>query len=240
MARAIDDQLKTRGEQHVWLDISHKSADQTRAHFPKIYARCLEVGLDITSDKIPVVPAAHYMCGGVQTDVNGQTSITNLLACGEVACTGLHGANRLASNSLLEAVVVGKRAAQLGADLVSHNDWNDNVPDWDDSGTTHPAEWVLISHNKDELRRIMWDYVGIVRSNHRLDRAARRIALLYEETEAFYRRSTVSAGLCELRNMIAVAFLVIQSASIRRESRGLHYMTDYPHSVENERRMTLL
>ena len=240
VARAIDDQLKTRGEQHVWLDISHKSADQTRAHFPKIYARCLEVGLDITSDKIPVVPAAHYMCGGVQTDVNGQTSITNLLACGEVACTGLHGANRLASNSLLEAVVVGKRAAQLGADLVSHNDWNDNVPDWDDSGTTHPAEWVLISHNKDELRRIMWDYVGIVRSNHRLDRAARRIALLYEETEAFYRRSTVSAGLCELRNMIAVAFLVIQSASIRRESRGLHYMTDYPHSVENERRMTLL
>ena len=180
------------------------------------------------------------MCGGVFTDVNGQTSIERLLACGEVAYTGLHGANRLASNSLLEALVVGSRSAKLAAELIKTSTWNEEIPDWDDSGTTHPAEWVLISHNKDELRRIMWDYVGIVRSNLRLERAARRINLLYEETETFYRRSRVSTGLCELRNMIAVAYLVIRSASMRRESRGLHFITDYPDTVENERRVTLI
>ena len=240
VARAIDDQLKTRGDHHVWLDISHKPADSILHHFPRIHARCLEVGIDITKDKIPVVPAAHYMCGGVFTDVNGQTSIERLLACGEVAYTGLHGANRLASNSLLEALVVGSRSAKLAAELIKTSTWNEEIPDWDDSGTTHPAEWVLISHNKDELRRFMWDYVGIVRSNLRLERAARRINLLYEETETFYRRSRVSTGLCELRNMIAVAYLVIRSASMRRESRGLHFITDYPDTVENERRVTLI
>jgi L-aspartate oxidase len=240
VARAIDDQLKTRGEQHVWLDISHKPAEVIKHHFPRIYSKCMEVGIDITKDKIPVVPAAHYMCGGVFTDVNGQSSIERLLACGEVACTGLHGANRLASNSLLEALVVGRRSADLAASIVAESSWNEEIPDWDDSGTTHPAEWVLISHNKDELRRIMWDYVGIVRSNLRLERAQRRIELLYEETEAFYRRSRVSSGLSELRNMIAVAYLVIRSASMRRESRGLHYITDYPETAENERRMTLI
>jgi L-aspartate oxidase len=240
VARAIDDQLKTHGDPHVWLDISHKPAEMIRHHFPRIYARCKEVGIDITKDKIPVVPAAHYMCGGVFTDVNGQTSIERLLACGEVACTGLHGANRLASNSLLEALVVGYRSSALAVEIMKTSNWMEEIPDWDDSGTTHPAEWILISHNQDELRRIMWDYVGIVRSNLRLERADRRINLLYEETEAFYRRSRVSLGLCELRNMIAVAYLVIRSASIRRESRGLHFITDYPETVENERRMTFI
>lgn len=240
VARAIDNELKTRGEDHVWLDISHKPSEFVRDHFPRIYNRCLEFGIDITKDKIPVVPAAHYMCGGVFTDVNGQTSIEHLLACGEVAYTGLHGANRLASNSLLEALVIGHRSAVHAIELSKTSNWRHEIPDWDDSGTIHPVEWILISHNKDELRQIMWDYVGIVRSTLRLERASRRIDLLYEETEAFYRRSRVSVGLCELRNMIAVAHLVIRSASIRRESRGLHFITDFPDLVENERRMTLI
>jgi len=240
VARAIDDQLKTSGDSHVWLDISHKSSAHVKRHFPKIYSRCLEVGIDITKQKIPVVPAAHYMCGGVYTDVNGQTSIDRLLACGEVSCTGLHGANRLASNSLLEALVVGRRSAEKAKMVKESSDWMDSLPNWDDSGTIRPGEWVLISHNKDELRRIMWDYVGIVRSNLRLERASRRLELLYKETEAFYRDSRVSVGLCELRNMIAVGYLIVRSASMRRESRGLHFITDYPETSENERRMTLI
>lgn len=240
VARAIDDQLKTRGDSHVWLDISHRPSGEVKKHFPGIYSRCMELGIDITRDRIPVVPAAHYMCGGVQTDVNGRTSIRRLLACGEVASTGLHGANRLASNSLLEALVVGRRSAEEAIAMHEDVSWMEEAPDWDDSGTTHPAEWVLVSHNRDELRRIMWDYVGIVRSNLRLERATRRTNLLYKETEAFFRRSRVSVGLCELRNMIAVAYLVIRSASMRRESRGLHYMVDFPEMVENERRSTLI
>lgn len=240
VARAIDDQLKTAGDSHVWLDISHKNSEEIRRHFPKIYARCLEVGIDITAEKIPVVPAAHYMCGGVFTDVNGQTSVERLLACGEVAYTGLHGANRLASNSLLEALVVGRRSAEKAHSILQNSDWVDRIPDWDDSGTSKPGEWILISHNKDELRRIMWDYVGIVRSNLRLERASRRLELLYEETEAFYRNSRVSVGLCELRNMAAVGYLIVRSAIMRRESRGLHFITDYPETNDNERRITLI
>ncbi len=240
VARAIDDQLKSRGETHVLLDITHKSTDFLESHFPNIYRTCLSFGYDMATDPIPVVPAAHYMCGGVQTDVDGQTSIMNLLAGGEVGCTGLHGANRLASNSLLEAVVIAHRAARRAVVQASTVDNIPNVPDWDDSGTENPLEWVLISHNRDELRRVMWDYVGIVRSVLRLERAARRTRLLYEETEDFYKKSKVSADLFELRNLIAVAFLIIRSAQMRRESRGLHYIIDYPESKQDENRLTLI
>ncbi len=240
VARAIDDQLKQRGEAYVLLDISHRSADQVREHFPTIYETCLRYGLDITRQPIPVVPAAHYQCGGVQTDLLAQTSVHGLFACGEVACTGLHGANRLASNSLLEALVFSHRAVPPAIAYTRAQVWNEAVPDWDASGTERPQEWVLISHNREELRRVMWDYVGIVRSSLRLERAFRRTHLLYEETEDYYRRSRVSSGLCELRNMIAVAYLIIRSAQMRRESRGLHFMLDYPEPVEAERRPSLV
>jgi L-aspartate oxidase len=240
VARAIDDQLKQRGDDYVYLDISHKPAQDILDHFPNIYETCLGFGIDITSQPIPVVPAAHYQCGGVKTDAHARTSISGLFACGEVACTGLHGANRLASNSLLEALVFGHRAVDTAVKYAASVSWREDIPEWDDSGTAHPAQWVLISHNQDELRRVMWDYVGIVRSVLRLERAERRTKLLYEETEAFYRRSRVSAGLCELRNMIAVAFLIIRSAQMRRESRGLHFMVDYPEKDPSEKRPTLV
>ena len=240
VARAIDDQLKQRGEDYVYLDISHRKKDDIIHHFPTIYNTCLKYGIDMTTDPIPVVPAAHYQCGGVLTDEFGQTSIKGLYASGEVACTGLHGANRLASNSLLEALVFSHRAEEKASAYAQESAWNDAIPDWDDSGTARPQEWVLISHNREELRRVMWNYVGIVRSSLRLDRAFRRTHLLYEETENYYRRSAVSAGLCELRNMIAVAYLIIRSAQMRRESRGLHYMLDFKELVEAERRPTLV
>ena len=240
VARAIDDQLKRRGDDHVYLDISHRPADIVKDHFPNIYETCLGYGVDITHEPIPVVPAAHYQCGGVQTDEGARTSIAGLFACGEVACTGLHGANRLASNSLLEALVFGHRAVEGAVEYAKTVSWREDIPEWDDSGTAQPDQWVLISHNQDELRRVMWDYVGIVRSVLRLERAERRTKLIYEETEAFYRRSRVSAGLCELRNMIAVAYLIIRSAQMRRESRGLHYMVDYPEKDPSERRPTLV
>ncbi len=240
VARAIDDQLKRRGDRHVYLDISHRPPEFVRDYFPHIYETCAGFGIDITRDPIPVVPAAHYQCGGVQTDAFARTTIAGLFACGEVACTGLHGANRLASNSLLEALVFSHRAVEKAVKYAAQASWSEEVPDWDDSGTAHPDQWVLISHNRDELRRVMWDYVGIVRSMLRLERAGRRTKLLYEETEAFYRRSRVSAGLCELRNMIAVAYLIIRSAQMRRESRGLHYMVDYPEKDPSEKRPTLV
>lgn len=240
VARAIDDQLKKRGEDYVLLDISHKPADYLREHFPTIRETCLRFGIDITREPIPVVPAAHYQCGGVVTDRMGRTSIEGLYACGEVACTGLHGANRLASNSLLEALVFAHRAAEAAIDEIASAKSPNGVPDWDESGTAHPQEWVLVSHNRSELQRIMWDYVGIVRSTLRLERARRRIVMLSEETEDFYRRSTVSTGLCELRNLVAVAHLIIKCAQRRRESRGLHYTLDYPQSQEDERRDTLV
>lgn len=240
VARAIDDQLKQRGEEYVLLDVSHRPADEIREHFPHIYQTCLDFGIDVTQQPIPVVPAAHYQCGGVQTDHYGRTSITGLFACGEVTCTGLHGANRLASNSLLEALVFSHRAVHPSIEYARDAEFVKGVPDWDASGTERPNEWVLIRHNREELRRVMWDFVGIVRSSLRLDRAFRRTKLLYEETEDFYRRTRVSAELCELRNMIAVAYLIIRSAQMRRESRGLHYMLDYPEAVEQERRPTLV
>lgn len=240
VARAIDDQLKQRGEEYVLLDVSHRPADDVREHFPHIYETCRQYGIDITTEPIPVVPAAHYQCGGVQTDYRARTSIAGLFACGEVSCTGLHGANRLASNSLLEALVFSHRAVDASLEYARTTRFRTDVPEWDTSGTQRPNEWVLVSHNKEELRRVMWDYVGIVRSSLRLDRAFRRTRLLHEETEDFYRRTRVSAELCELRNMIAVAYLIIRSAQMRRESRGLHYMLDYPEAVEGERRPTLV
>lgn len=240
VARAIDDQLKQRGQEYVLLDISHRPAEAVRTHFPTIYERCLQRGLDITRAPIPVVPAAHYQCGGVATDVEGRTTLRGLFAAGEVAYTGLHGANRLASNSLLEALVFSHRAARAARAYVAEKAALPAIPAWDDSGTERPQEWVLVSHNRAELRRVMSDYVGIVRSNHRLERAARRTHLLFEETEDFYRRTRLSSGLCELRNLITVAYLIIRSARMRRESRGLHYTLDYPAPNEQERRPTLL
>lgn len=240
VARAIDDQLKQRGEAFVYLDISHRSPDHIQQHFPTIQERCKRFGIDITREPIPVVPAAHYQCGGVITNAQAETSIAGLLACGEVACTGLHGANRLASNSLLEALVFAERAAETAIPLARRRTFAETIPAWDESGTTDPEAWVLVSHNRDELRRVMAHYVGIVRTNLRLERASRRTKLLYEETEAFYRQSRVSVSLCELRNMIAVAYLIIRSAQMRHESRGLHYTLDYPETVQSERRATLV
>ncbi len=240
VARAIDDQLKKHGDKHVLLDISHRPADMIRERFPYIHATCLKFGIDMTRQPVPVVPAAHYQCGGVLTDHAGRTSIGGLFACGEVAYTGLHGANRLASNSMLEALVFSERATRAAIEYARDQSFRDDIPEWDASGAERPQEWVLVSHNRDELRRVMWDYVGVVRSSLRLDRAFRRTRLLYEETESFYRRTRVSVELCELRNMIAVAYLIIRSAQMRRESRGLHYTLDYPESVEEEKRPTFM
>ncbi|MFN2373440.1 MAG: L-aspartate oxidase [Cyclonatronaceae bacterium] len=228
VARAIDDQLKKRGDECVFLDVTHIDAKKLRTEFPTIHATCLQHGIDITSDLIPVVPAAHYICGGVWTDLDGATTIKGLFAAGEVACTGVHGANRLASNSLLEALVFAKRAAECAAGYIRKANIPDNIPDWDDSGTTETEEWILVSHNKKELQQVMWDYVGIVRSDLRLERAFRRTRLLHEEVEDYYKRNTVSVSLCQLRNLIAVSYVIIRSAMMRKESRGLHFSTDYP------------
>ena len=240
VARAIDDQMKRHGDDHVWLDISHKPAEEVRRHFPMIAETCLQYGIDITEEPIPVVPAAHYMCGGVQTDAHGRTSIDQLYAIGEVACTGLHGANRLASNSLVEGLVFGHRAMQVAKDHLNDAYSPQPIPDWDHSGTEAPGEEILMTHNRDELKRVMSNYVGIVRSDVRLKRAARRIHLLYEETEAFYQEAHVSTRLCELRNMITTCYLIVRSARMRRESRGLHYNADYPESQPEEQRATRL
>jgi L-aspartate oxidase len=235
VARAIDQEMKLSGDPCVYLDVRHAPKHKTKKHFPTIYKHCLEHGIDITCDLIPVVPAAHYMCGGITVDNYGQTTITNLFAGGEVACTGVHGANRLASNSLLEALVFSKRSADFAGAIVHSRSCIDSkkVPLWDDSGTIDNEEWVLISHNLVEIKSIMWNYVGIVRSNLRLKRAGRRIELLEKETENFYRRTKITPELLELRNMITVAKLIVMSALKRQESRGLHYTTDYPE--QNDR-----
>ena len=240
VARAIDDQLKHRGEDHVYLDVSHLSASKTEEAFPYIIKTCRQMGVDPIKEPIPVVPAAHYQCGGVQTDSKAQTSIIGLLAIGEVAYTGLHGANRLASNSLLEALVFSRRAIQVAPQIVHQRTFQESVPDWDSSGTQHPREWVLISHNREELQRTMWNYVGIVRSDLRLSRALRRTQIVFEEVEEFYHRTRISSQLCELRNLIAVSYLIIRSAQMRRESRGLHYTLDYPERLSTECRPTIV
>lgn len=234
VARAIDDQLKKRGDDYVYLDVTHLSSDKIREEFPTIYDTCLKFGLDITQQQIPVVPATHYTCGGVATDLYGQTSIEGLYACGETACTGLHGANRLASNSLLESLVFADRAFQKAIHEYQQVTFCEQIPEWDESGTENTEELILVSHNRDELRKVMWDYVGIVRSNIRLKRALHRTEMLYHETEEFYHRTKVSVALCELRNLVSVGYLIVRSAMQRKESRGLHFNTDYPKLSEQK------
>lgn len=228
VARAIDHQLKKRGDSCVYLDVTHLDDEAVKRNFPTIYETCLRYGIDITKKQIPVVPATHYTCGGIVTDLDGQTSINRLFACGETSCTGLHGANRLASNSLLESLVFADQAARKSLEVHQLYEFNEDILEWDESGTTNTEEWILISHNRKELKQIMWDYVGIVRSTLRLERALRRIDLLHQEVEDFYHRTKVSVPLCELRNMINVGYLIVTGALNRKESRGLHYTTDYP------------
>lgn len=240
VARAIDNQLKKRGDDFVYLDVRHFSKEDLQEHFPGIYAKCAEHGIRMEQDLIPIVPAAHYTCGGVWTDVNGQTTIHGLYAAGEVGCTGIHGANRLASNSLLEALVVASKASRKAREYIATARLCEEVPAWDASGTQNAEEWVLISHNKLELQQIMWDYVGIVRSDLRLERAFRRTRLLYDEVESFYQRTKVSVPLCQLRNTIVLAYLIIKSAMERKESRGLHFTTDYPEQLPEPEPYTML
>ena len=231
VARAIDFEMKKRGIDCVYLDISHKSPDFIKSHFPTIYARCLELGIDITKEWIPVVPAAHYSCGGVMTNLAGQTDLAHLYAIGETAYTGLHGANRLASNSLLECLVFGEAVAkhilQSKVDTTSFE-----LPHWDESRVTDADEEILITHTWNELRRFMWNYVGIVRTNKRLSRALHRIHMLRDEVHEFYTNFKVSHNLIELRNLLQVAELIVESAIARHESRGLHFSRDYPKQLK--------
>ncbi|OIN94301.1 MAG: L-aspartate oxidase [Comamonadaceae bacterium CG1_02_60_18] len=230
VARAIDFEMKKGGFDCVYLDISHQPKSFLLEHFPNIYARCLELGIDISKQPIPVVPAAHYTCGGVLADLKGHTDIDGLYAIGEAACSGLHGANRLASNSLVECLVFAQAAT---TDIASaNNPAGVSLPAWDDSRVSDADEAVVISHNWDELRRFMWDYVGIVRTNKRLERAAHRIALLKSEIHEFYSNFHVTRDLLELRNLVQVADLIVRSAQARHESRGLHFSRDYPQLLE--------
>ena len=234
VARAIDTEMKRSGEPCVYLDVTHINAEKVQSRFPQINERLLSLKIDMTSEPIPVVPAAHYMCGGVLTDLEGRSTIQGLYVTGEAACTGVHGANRLASNSLLEALVFSERASlsairyfdEKSVDLPA-------IPPWDVSGTFDQEEWVLISHDQREIQRLMWDYVGIVRSDERLNRAGRRIDLIAEEIEKFYKKTKVTAPLLELRNLSSIASLIIRSALFRKESRGLHYTTDYPEKDDS-------
>jgi L-aspartate oxidase len=231
VARAIDNEMKVGGTENVFLDCRHMDLEKFIHHFPNIYEKCRSIGIDVSKDMIPVAPAAHYSCGGIQTDAFGRTSILNLYAAGECASTGLHGANRLASNSLLEAMVFAHRAfldvkkrfeaSPLEAPLAE-------IPDWNAKGTNNPRELILITQSLKELRIVLSDYVGIVRNDVRIKRASRRLDLLHEEIEQLYRTSTISPQLCELRNMITVGYLIVKGAQFRKESRGLHFNTDYP------------
>jgi L-aspartate oxidase len=234
VARAIDREMKQSGDSCVYLDIRQIPARRTREHFPYIYGRCLEYGIDITKDLIPVVPATHYVCGGIRVDTDGQSTLQNLYACGEASCTGIHGANRLASNSLLEALVFARRSADHAAHRLRtiFPAGPHDVPEWDDSGTIDNEEWVLLSHNMMEIQWVMWDYVGIVRSNLRLERALRRVLFIEREIENFYKRTKITPRLLELRNVVTVAKLIVQCALRRHESRGLHFTTDYPSTSD--------
>jgi len=231
VARAIDNEMKLSGEECMFLDCRHLDKASFLAHFPTIYDECMRIGIDPMRDMIPVVPACHYMCGGIKADAMGRSTIQQLYACGECTSTGLHGANRLASNSLLEAMVFAKRIANDIANNINDLNMKTNIPDWDARGTTEPKEMVLITQSLKELKEIMSSYVGIVRSDVRLKRALDRLHLLYRETEELYHTTTLSPQLCELRNLISIAYLVSRAASMRRESRGLHYTTDYPEQL---------
>lgn len=228
VARAIDTEMKNRGDDYVYLDVTHKDPKETKEHFPTIYEHCLKEGIDITRNYIPVAPAAHYLCGGIAVDMDGRTSIKRLYAAGECSRTGLHGANRLASNSLIEAIVYADAAARHATKNLSQYTYQENIPVWNDEGTSLPEEMVLITQTAKEVGEIMSNYVGIVRSNLRLKRALVRLNIIYQETEDLFVRSVVSRNLCELRNIIKVGYIVIKQATARKESRGLHYTIDYP------------
>lgn len=236
VARAIDSEMKRTGTEHVYLDCRHMDSEKFLHHFPNIYERCLKSGIDPLKQLIPVAPAAHYSCGGIKTDEYGRTSIINFYACGECASTGLHGANRLASNSLLEALVFAHRCFIDCHKHIEQLSFKEEIPEWNAAGTTEPKEMILITQSLKELQSVMSDYVGIVRNNVRLERAMRRLDLLYEETEKLYETTTLSPQLAELRNLITIGYLIVKAAQFRKESRGLHYNTDYPHHskrVEN-------
>ncbi|EGJ70620.1 L-aspartate oxidase [Bacteroides coprosuis DSM 18011] len=228
VARAIDTEMKSRGEDHVFLDVTHKNSEETKKHFPNIYKKCLSLGIDITKDYIPVAPAAHYLCGGIKVDFDAQSSINRLYAVGECSCTGLHGGNRLASNSLIEAVVYADAAAKHSLKAIDNYSFNEHIPEWNDAGTRSPEEMVLITQSLKEVNQIMSTYVGIVRSNLRLKRAWDRLDILYEETESLFKRSYASKEICELRNVINTGYLIMRQGIDRKESRGLHYNIDYP------------
>lgn len=232
VARAIDREMKIHGLDHVCLDVTHKDAEETKHHFPHIYAKCLSIGIDMTKNYIPVCPSAHYMCGGIKVDLHGESSIHRLYAVGECSCTGLHGGNRLASNSLIEAVVYAKSAAEYSLRHIDEYNFNTSVPEWDDNGTMTNEERVLITQSVREVGEIMSNYVGIVRSNLRLKRAWDRLDLLYEETERLFKQVKATKDICELRNMINVGYLITRQAIERKESRGLHYNIDYPFHAE--------
>jgi L-aspartate oxidase len=245
VARAIDSEMKITGTEHVYLDVTHIPTDKFIEHFPNIYEKCRSIGIDVATQYIPVAPAAHYSCGGIKTDEWGRTSIKNLYAAGECASTGLHGANRLASNSLLEAMVFAHRSFVDAAEKIKSTEVSSSspsigggegeasreeaIPDWKATGTTQPKEMILITQSLKELQQVMSDYVGIVRTNIRLERAAKRLDLLWEETESLYQTTALSPQLCELRNMITVGYLIVKCAQFRKESRGLHFNTDYPY-----------
>ncbi|MDD2793322.1 MAG: L-aspartate oxidase [Sediminibacterium sp.] len=227
VARAIDNEMKRTGTEHVYLDCRHMDRDKFIHHFPNIYEKCKSIGIDVMEQFIPVAPAAHYSCGGIKTDEWGRTSIRNLYACGECSSTGLHGANRLASNSLLEAMVFAHRCYLNSSEKINEIDFCASLPDWNATGTSEPREMILITQSLKELQSIMSDYVGIVRTDVRLDRAMKRLDLLFEETADLYRSTKLSPQLCELRNLITVAYLIVKGAQFRKESRGLHYNTDH-------------
>ncbi|MFN8242153.1 MAG: L-aspartate oxidase [Bacteroidales bacterium] len=234
VSRAIDNEMKIWGDDHVWLDCTHLDRDGLKSHFPNIYEHCLSRGIDITRDMIPVVPAVHYCCGGIKVDMDGQSSINRLYAVGEVSSTGLHGANRLASNSLIEAAVYSHRAAIHAIKELGKHVFEEKIPDWDYKGTTHLEEMVLITQSYKEVQMIMSNYVGIVRSDLRLERALTRLEIIFKETESLYKKSLISQKICELRNIINVGYIIIKLARNRRESIGLHYSIDYPKRIGSE------
>ena len=232
VARAIDQEMKTAGTEHVFLDCRQMDNAKFIEHFPNIYEKCRSLGIDVSRQMIPVAPAAHYSCGGIKTDEWGRTSLRNLYACGECASTGLHGANRLASNSLLEALVFGHRCYLSSVREIDKISLPSGIPDWNAAGTTAPKEMILITQSEKELQLLMSDYVGIVRTNVRLERAMKRLDLLHQEIEALYQTTAVSPQLCEVRNLITVGYLIVKGAQFRKESRGLHFNTDYPGKSE--------